>query len=345
MRGLAILLVVFYHNFGFINYFFFGWLGVDLFFVLSGYLITNILITTRPQKKFITNFYIRRALRIFPLYYLSLIIFLVIIPRIQYLDANFSYYVSNQFWFWVYCQNWLLILKPTNDTNLLHHFWSLAVEEQFYFLWPPFFFLIGNHKRLLIILASLLICLVSFRVFIWIYKIGELAYFNFYTFTRIDGICIGCIVALLQMINSKFLNSYRPVIILIFACFNFLFYFINLNSRFNFPYLALIGYTTFSMLFGLLVYEGVQGGNNFIQTIFCWKPLMYLGKISFGLYIFHWPVYILMKPFLNNWISANFNINPDLATSLILSLIVVIISILSFTFFEAKFLNLKKQFI
>jgi peptidoglycan/LPS O-acetylase OafA/YrhL len=345
MRGLAILLVVFYHNFGFINYFFFGWLGVDLFFVLSGYLITNILITTRQTKKFLANFYIRRVLRIFPLYYLSLILFLIVIPRIPDLGINLSYYVSNQLWFWVYCQNWLFIFNPTNDTNILHHFWSLAVEEQFYLFWPPFLLLIGNPKRLLIILASLLICLVAFRSLIWIYKIEQLAYFNFYTFTRIDGICIGCMVALLQKINSKFLNSYQPVIISIFACFNFLFYFINLNSDLNFPYLALVGYTTFSMLFGLLVYEGVQGGNNFIQTIFCWKPLVYLGKISFGLYIFHWPVYVLLKSFFDNWISANFNINPNLATSLILSLMAVLISILSFTFFEVRFLKLKKHFV
>ena len=75
LRGLAILLVVVYHNFGFIDYFFFGLLGVDLFFVLSGFLITDILLRSLGQKNFLRSFYMRRVLRIFPLYYLTLVIF------------------------------------------------------------------------------------------------------------------------------------------------------------------------------------------------------------------------------------------------------------------------------
>src|SRR5580765_1086061 len=81
LRGLAILLVVFYHNFGFINYSFFGWIGVDLFFVLSGYLITDILLKTVNEPGYLRNFFARRVLRIFPLYYLSLIVFLLILPQ------------------------------------------------------------------------------------------------------------------------------------------------------------------------------------------------------------------------------------------------------------------------
>ncbi|MBL0272153.1 MAG: acyltransferase [Chitinophagaceae bacterium] len=83
LRGVAILLVVFLHNFGFMNYFFFGWLGVDLFFVLSGFLITDILLKTLDKPNFLRNFYMRRILRIFPLFYLTLIIFLLIIPNIK----------------------------------------------------------------------------------------------------------------------------------------------------------------------------------------------------------------------------------------------------------------------
>src|SRR5664279_2619862 len=80
LRGVAILLVIVHHNFGFTNYFFFGWLGVDLFFVLSGFLITTILLNTVGDKNYLRNFYVRRILRIFPLYYASLIICLFIIP-------------------------------------------------------------------------------------------------------------------------------------------------------------------------------------------------------------------------------------------------------------------------
>src|SRR5690606_28459276 len=110
LRGLAILLVVVYHNFGFINYFFFGWLGVDLFFVLSGFLITDILLRTLGQPNYLRNFYTRRVLRIFPLYYLALIIFLIIIPKTN-LSLDLAYYKENEIWLWTYIQNWLYIFK------------------------------------------------------------------------------------------------------------------------------------------------------------------------------------------------------------------------------------------
>ena len=103
LRGLAILMVVLLHNFDFTNYFFFGWLGVDLFFVLSGFLITDILLNTIHTSHFLRNFYIRRILRIFPIYYLTLFICLLIIPLISYSAFDFHYYKQNIFY--------LLIIK------------------------------------------------------------------------------------------------------------------------------------------------------------------------------------------------------------------------------------------
>ena len=114
LRGIAILLVVFYHNFGFINYFFFGWLGVDLFFVLSGFLITDILLKSSGRPGFLKNFYVRRVLRIFPLYYLTLFIFFILIPLLDLGVVGFEYYLNNQIWFWTYLQNWLFIFYPAS---------------------------------------------------------------------------------------------------------------------------------------------------------------------------------------------------------------------------------------
>ena len=111
LRGVAILLVVFLHNFNFMNYFFFGWLGVDLFFVLSGFLITDILLNGLHKPHFLRNFYIRRVLRIFPLFYLTLIICLLILPNIKSLHLDASYYTGNQFWLWAYLQNWLFVVQ------------------------------------------------------------------------------------------------------------------------------------------------------------------------------------------------------------------------------------------
>src|SRR5688572_28211876 len=132
LRGVAILLVVLYHNFGFIKQSYFGWLGVDLFFVLSGFLITDILLRTRSQPGFLRDFYMRRVLRIFPLYYVSLIIFLFILAPLTSAKVEWGYYLGNQVYFWTYLQNWLFIFKDPGNAHILNHFWSLAVEEQFY---------------------------------------------------------------------------------------------------------------------------------------------------------------------------------------------------------------------
>ncbi len=99
LRGVAISLVVIYHNFGFLKFFRFGWMGVDLFFVLSGFLITDILLKQREKKSFLKNFYIRRILKIFPLYYLMLFGFFTLSPYLfseKGADSTFYYYEENK---------------------------------------------------------------------------------------------------------------------------------------------------------------------------------------------------------------------------------------------------------
>jgi peptidoglycan/LPS O-acetylase OafA/YrhL len=198
LRGVAILLVVFLHNFGFMNYFFFGWLGVDLFFVLSGFLITEILLRTVGKPGFLKNFYARRVLRIFPLFYLTLVICLLLLPSIKSLNLQANYYTDNQLWLWTYLQNWLYVIKEPYGDKLLLHTWSLAVEEQFYLLWPLLILIIRRPKHLLWVMMSILILVGIARYIIWSYKVEDLAYSSLYTFTRIDGLCIGSMVALLQ---------------------------------------------------------------------------------------------------------------------------------------------------
>ena len=119
LRGLAILTVVVYHNFGFINNISFlaGW---QLICSLScpGFLITDILLGAVGKKNFLRNFYYRRMLRIFPLYYLSLILFLIVLPKLP-IESGIKYYTDNQVWIWTYLQNWLYIFRPPVQTNTL----------------------------------------------------------------------------------------------------------------------------------------------------------------------------------------------------------------------------------
>jgi peptidoglycan/LPS O-acetylase OafA/YrhL len=145
LRGIAILLVLL-HNFDVLDLggahalgpvlvkecFYIGWIGVQLFFVLSGYLITRGLLVTQDQPDYFERFFLKRVLRIFPLYYLALLVFLVLLPATGWVEQRSMQY--SPLWLWAYLSNWTTPFEPTGGP--LPHFWSLAVEEQFYLVWP-----------------------------------------------------------------------------------------------------------------------------------------------------------------------------------------------------------------
>jgi peptidoglycan/LPS O-acetylase OafA/YrhL len=334
-------MVVFFHNFGFLNYFGFGWLGVDLFFVLSGYLISTTLLNTSGQPNFLKNFFARRILRIFPVYYLALVLSILILPP---LINGSDFYINNQIWFWLYLQNWLFIFKIPENGFLLH-FWSLAVEEQFYLVWPFVILLVRSPKRLLILVSLFLIFVMISRIFLWLNQIEGLKYFSFYTFTRVDGICIGCMLALVVHLNSQLLKQYTAHIAFLLSILNFLFFFLNRANSFAFPFFPFVGYTTFAILFALLIYELVTGRTRVLNSFFSVGILRFFGRISYGFYIFHWPVYILLASSTKRMLNENFQIDSDILVSLILTLLALIISYVSYYFFEKRFLNLKRYFL
>lgn len=345
LRGLAILLVVLYHNFGFINYSIFGWIGVDLFFVLSGYLITRILLSSLNSPHYARNFFLKRILRIFPLYYLCLIIFIILLPAIGLYKNELQYDVDNQWWFWFYLQNWLLSFNFPTTGNYLNHFWSLAVEEQFYLVWPFIILWLRSPKKLLVFVLGVLLLLLIARSIVWMYRFPHLNYTTVYTFTRIDGICIGCILALIHRINYDFLRTRMAIIVIALAIMNFGFYFLNQSG--DFPYLAFVGYTTFAAMFGLLVHESVTGDTKLINLIFKNPLLRFFGIISYGLYVFHWPLYLMTAPFLYTFFFKNIHLSQELSklgTSLIATMLAIGVSIISYYFFELKFLKLKEKF-
>jgi peptidoglycan/LPS O-acetylase OafA/YrhL len=346
LRGLASLLVVIYHNFGFINhYFFFGWLGLDIFFVLSGFLITDILLSTVGNANYLRNFYARRILRVFPLYYVALLIFLLVLPNIKNIPLQLNYYVNHQAWLWFYLQNWLYVFYPSSSQSTLNHLWSLAVEEQFYLLWPLIIMALRKAKYILLFISLVLLLTIGLRYWAWVNHIENFAYYNLYTFTRIDGICVGCMVALLQRINPKFLVKNTAAIVSIFAGFNFLFYFFNRRYQFSFPYLAIIGYTTFAMLFGLLIYDMVNRQTKFFTSFFSVGILRFCGTVSYGCYIIHWPLYLATKHYLEQFAEQHIGcISPQFFASTIATLASYGIGYLSYRYFEMRFLKLKKYF-
>ena len=148
LRAIAIILVFLHHSraqLPVVNmttfylgwYFGQGWMGVDLFFVLSGFLITGILLETRETSNYFTGFYARRVLRIFPLYYLVLTAVIVGGSLLNVPKITATLPVPQDRWlYFCYLMNWVGLWRGHFGANSIGHFWSLAVEEQFYLVWP-----------------------------------------------------------------------------------------------------------------------------------------------------------------------------------------------------------------
>jgi peptidoglycan/LPS O-acetylase OafA/YrhL len=270
------------------------------------------------------------------------------LPEIPSLKNELSYYINNQLWLWFYLQNWLYVFKQPQHADMLNHLWSLAVEEQFYLIWPCLILLIRKPKILFAIVTVLLLLVIASRFIVWTLKIEHLSYFSLYTFTRIDGICIGCMLALLQRINMSFLNKNTAVVVFTLAGMNFLFYFFNSFYHFTFPYLAIVGYTTFAVMFGLLVNEAVTKQTPIINKILSTRILVFFGKISYGFYMFHWPIYLVATFYIHEFLQSTINVHVGLfqiLSALSATILALLLSIISFRYFESYFLNLKKKFI
>lgn len=341
LRGIAILSVLLYHYFSFFRV---GWMGVDLFFVLSGFLITNILIRAKKSNHYFRNFFARRILRIFPLYFSVLIIFFLAAPLFftqKDPNSTYNYYIENQFWFWAFFENWLFIFKGRPPEPYLIHFWSLAVEEQFYLVWPLLIYSIKELTTLRKILLAILFVALLLRCIFW-YIPTTMHQFNYYgTLTRIDTLSAG---ALLAVLINKGKTISKIWISIFFAAFGILcvaswmFYknFDHYNGAF-----ATWGYTAIALFFMGLCYIAV----NEKLWIAQWTFLKFAGRISFGLYVFHLPVFMVLSSVLNPYFQVHFS--NDLAQVLVafVSLAVTfMVSYFSYKWFELPILKMKSKF-
>lgn len=252
-----------------------GWMGVDLFFVLSGFLITGILLDTRGRDGYFRNFYGRRALRIWPLYYSALFFILFVLPRIHPADASlvFSPRSSPHWAYLLFLQNFFVPV-PTAAFSLLAVTWSLAVEELFYLFWPCIVRLCS--RRQLLTLACAVIGISPILRYFAV-EHGVLIYSN--PFCRLDGLMCGAVLAL--MVRSGRLASSRYVLQAwsMLACSLALAVFLDLCRE------LWLGFSFVAIAALCLVYLALFSEQKWFRLVLTNRALVYTGTVSYGMYL------------------------------------------------------------
>ncbi|EMN2537568.1 acyltransferase family protein [Acinetobacter baumannii] len=322
LRAIAVLFVFFNHlN---ISLFKGGFIGVDIFFVISGFLITMIIRKEIENKSFtILNFYRKRIIRIAPAYFLVLMIvssisFFILTPSelISYIKSALSsaLFVSN-FYFWKNVGGYFS--DNTHETFLLH-FWSLSVEEQFYLLWPIFLIIlmsiIKNRKIFLFTFFILLIFLIAVSEFMAI-NYSSMAYY--FPFSRAFELFVGASLVFIKNNNIKTQKSnifYFFSILTLFFCA----FFYSENTKFPGLFALLPCLAT-----ALIIY--LNNSNSIFYKFLSCSLMRFFGKISYPMYLWHWPIIVVFNILL---IEINFKIGLFIFTS------TVVLSYLTFKFVE-----------
>jgi peptidoglycan/LPS O-acetylase OafA/YrhL len=278
-----------------------GFIGVDIFFTLSGFLITVLLLQERERAGSISlkGFYLRRALRLLP----ALIVVLVaahLVARfcISRYEADITRRTARSIFFYYF--NWRLILSPEPPHIPLLHAWSLSVEEQFYLIWPPVLaFLLWLRPRRGLILGFVVMALlasVGWRAWLWH---GPDSFGRVYhcTDTRADALLIGCLVGLLTfwgLLPHKrrevFWERASLVALGVLGWY-------QLNSHhMTDAHLYRGGLTIISLAAGIVLVAVVQSPGSLVGRLLQKRPLVWLGKLSYGLYLWHFPIICWIAP-------------------------------------------------
>jgi peptidoglycan/LPS O-acetylase OafA/YrhL len=272
-----------------------GWCGVDLFFVLSGFLITGILLDAKPgATRYFRNFYARRTLRIFPAYYMFLLLMAVVVPLVLSNERDaMAYFRERLVWYATYTTNIHQDGNPIfrGDFYFASHLWSLAAEEQFYLVWPAVVLLLPRRSLMgmcgVVIVAALLV-----RVAL---DVADVDHYVGHEITpaRMDTLAVGALISLAarDAHDVALLRRVAPPVSLAAAAALIIIFF----TRYRFsPFDTAVqtaGYTAIAFAFGGIVVlaMSVRPGSA-ADAVLSFRWLRFLGKYSYALYLFHWPV-------------------------------------------------------
>lgn len=340
LRAIAAIAVLLSHATGNWGIFELGWIGVDLFFVISGFLITKILIENRSAHNYFSAFYARRALRILPIYFivvLPLVVFHLFWNQVPFfVPLSYLLYLQNSF---ALDYGWL---------QGLAHTWTLAIEEQFYLFFPLLLFII-KRRYFIPTFIALIITIVCFRFYIF-YEGYYPYYQSVFSLARLDSFLIGGLVALINFYQGNLSLQrwnliFNVVILVSVTCLILeLFYFGRSAHDFfsqlflglkNFKYISNLisplGHTKYTLLaflfaaiIGKIAYRTSANTNKIIQLLET-PFLKSLGEMSYGIYLYHY-LYVTVCRWL-------FHINE----APVLLRLLLIIFILIATYFTALF--------
>jgi peptidoglycan/LPS O-acetylase OafA/YrhL len=334
LRGIAVLMVMAFHaNLSWTRG---GFLGVDVFFVLSGFLISRLLLEERARSGAISfgRFYLRRALRLFPA--LAVLLAVHVAAALLWLEEPRRGWVLSDVWTCASYQiNWWRAFAPRPGLALspLDHTWSLAAEEQFYLVWPlglAALARLGGARAVAIGAA-----LGAFASALWSIRLWDPADFHRAYFgldAHAHGLLIGAAFAAAALgrtprRSSGALRAVGPLALLaIVAC--------TVLARLNQPALQLGGYVAFALATVLVLRDVLAGG--VLARALAWAPLVWIGRVSYALYLWHAPLLWALRvgaPSLDE--------HTRLALYLLGSLA---LAALSYRFVELPFLGLKHRF-
>jgi peptidoglycan/LPS O-acetylase OafA/YrhL len=327
IRGLAILLV-FIHHFAVIypqdaisrfdlklmEWLHLGRFGVDLFFVLSGFLITGILWESKGSEGYFKTFYARRVLRIFPLYYAVVTFCFLVVPHIPLEKAKaLAGTASDQAWYWLYLSNFLVAIKHDFHHRILGVAWSLAIEEQFYLVWP-LVVLLCSRRALMWVCSGLIALAFFWRAYLAVTHAHYLVAVVL-TPCRVDGLALGAMLSVLMRTGSAaqvvsaakwgvWAGAAALVGLIVFAGTKD-----GVDGAYAWPILS---GTVFAVLFGSLLVLAVNGNLGLVGSeaeqrgmarraltaFFASGILRFFGKYSYGLYLLHLPIRALIRDHL-----------------------------------------------
>ncbi|EMI22816.1 acyltransferase 3 [Rhodopirellula maiorica SM1] len=315
--------------------------GVDLFFVLSGFLITGILIDGKDRPHYFRNFIARRCLRIFPLYFCTLAAIVIGSRFVPELADMFALPLGNQFYLWTYLVNIKMSVENQWCFGYLDHFWSLAVEEHFYLVWPFILYHVRSARMLRVAITVAILSAVSRIVYVLISHHGIAA--DVLTIFRVDALLIGAAVAVMAR-NPQSLERLRPWLPIPFLSGVMV---VASGLVFKKGWFTL-PHTLWPMIWAcILVWLMTMYRNQWMARFFKLAALRSLGKYSYAMYIFQNPLIPLMSVVLTA--TTLTSVTGDAVSSHLVYIglmfaLTYIAAIVSWYLLERHFLKLKKYF-